>query len=363
MHTHSPPPPAPNLPDMPDSPQDAQPPVKNLETKAALLLGLMVVLVLGSALYVMYARGAFERTQRLVLVSDDIEGVVVGMDMTFAGFAIGRVARVELGDDGNARILVDVPSKDARWLRTSSIFTMERSLVGGVRIRAYSGVLEDPPLEDGAERTVLRGDAAAEIPRLTASIRDLLENLNALTQSDAALAQSLNNVQRVTEKLNGPQGAMGVLLGNPTDAKKVAAALDRSNALLARADALVLRLDSLVKNADRQVFGQDAGPQSAGEPTKQAAQHVSPSTGGLVSDLRATVQQLNSLLSEARGSLQRVDAVLVEAQGIASNTREATVDLNLLRAEVEASLRKVDGLLNEVNRQWPLARDTEIRLP
>jgi phospholipid/cholesterol/gamma-HCH transport system substrate-binding protein len=328
-------------------PQEPPPPVKNLEVKAALLLLLMLVLVVGSALYVLYARGAFERTQRLVLVSDDIEGVVVGMDMTFAGFAIGRVARVELGDDGNARILVDVPSKDARWLRTSSIFTMERSLVGSTRIRAYSGVLEDPPLEDGAERTVLRGDAAAEIPKLTASIRDLLDNLNALTKSDAALAQSLTNFQSLTNKLNGPQGAMGVLLGNEADAKKVAEALTRSNALLARADTLVARLDGLVKNADRQVFGEGAAP----------------GQGGLVSDARATVQQLNGLLGEARGSLQRVDAVLVEAQGIASNTREATVDLGSLRAEVEASLRKVDSLINEVNRKWPFARDTEIRLP
>ncbi|MDP2417655.1 MAG: mammalian cell entry protein [Hydrogenophaga sp.] len=328
-------------------PQEPPPPVKNLEVKAALLLMLMLVLVVGSALYVLYARGAFERTQRLVLVSDDIEGVVVGMDMTFAGFAIGRVARVELGNDGNARILLDVPSKDARWLRTSSIFTMERSLVGGVRIRAYSGVLEDPPLEDGAERTVLRGDAAAEIPRLTASIRDLLDNLNDLTKSDAALAQSLTNFQSLTGKLNGPQGALGVLLGNEADGKKISEALNRSNALLARADSLVARLDGLVKNADRQVFGEGAAP----------------GQGGLVSDARATVQQLNGLLGEARGSLQRVDAVLVEAQGIASNTREATVDLGALRAEVEASLRKVDSLVNEVNRKWPFARETEIRLP
>jgi len=348
MNATPPPVPEPDAPPLlQPGPQEPLPPVKNLEVKAALLLLLMLVLVVGSALYVLYARGAFERTQRLVLVSDDIEGVVVGMDMTFAGFAIGRVARVELGDDGNARILVDVPSKDARWLRTSSIFTMERSLVGSTRIRAYSGVLEDPPLEDGAERTVLRGDAAAEIPKLTASIRDLLDNLNDLTKSDAALAQSLSNVQRVTEKLNGPQGALGVLLGNEADAKKIGEALTRSNALLARADALVLRLDGLVKNADRQVFGEGAAP----------------GQGGLVSDARATVQQLNGLLGEARGSLQRVDAVLVEAQAIASNTREATVDLSALRAEVEASLRKVDSLVNEVNRKWPFARETEIRLP
>ncbi|MDP2742513.1 MAG: MlaD family protein, partial [Hydrogenophaga sp.] len=123
---------APQIPP-PDPQQGGAPSVRNLEIKAALLMLLMAVLLVGSAAYVLYARGVFENTQRLVLIADDSEGVVVGMDITFAGFAIGRVARIELGDDGNARILVDVPKKDARWLRTSSIFTMERGLVGGTR--------------------------------------------------------------------------------------------------------------------------------------------------------------------------------------------------------------------------------------
>ena len=37
-------------------------PVRHLEFKAAMLLMLMVALVVGSALYVMYARGRFERS-------------------------------------------------------------------------------------------------------------------------------------------------------------------------------------------------------------------------------------------------------------------------------------------------------------
>jgi phospholipid/cholesterol/gamma-HCH transport system substrate-binding protein len=323
------------------------PPVSGLAFKAALLMALTLLLVAGSVLYVMFARGVFEPTQRVVLIADDAEGVTVGMDMTFAGFAIGRVARVELGEDGNARILIDVAEKDAKWLRSSSIFTMERSLVGGTRIRAYSGVLDDPPLPDGAERTVLRGDAAAEIPQITAAVRELLENLKAMTQRDAALNQTLANLQTTTEKLNGPHGALGVLTGNEADAKQLAATIASANALMARANALTTRLDSLVANADRQVFGQGAAP---GE-------------GSLLGDVRATVTQLNGLLGDARGSLQKVDAVLVEAQGIASNTREATTDLTALRAEVERSLRQVDSLINEINRKWPFARDTEIKLP
>lgn len=325
-------------------PPDTDPPVRHLAFKAGALIALLLTLLLGSVAYVLHARGVFEPTQRVVLVADDSEGVSVGMDMTFAGFAIGRVARIELADDGRARILVDVPRADARWLRTSSIFTLERSLVGGTRLRAYSGVLDDPPLPDGAERSVLRGDAAAEIPQLTAAVRDLLGNLNALTRSDAALARSLDHVEVATGRLAGPQGMAGMVTGNEADARRLLQAIERSNALLAR-------LDSLVANADRQVFGQ-------GQPTGPDGRPA-----GLVGDVRATVRQLDALLADTRGSLQKLDAVLVEAQGVAANTREATTDLSALRAEVEASLRRVDGLILDLNRRWPFARDAEVKLP
>ena len=72
---------------------------------------------------------------------------------------------------------------------------------------------------------------------------------------------------------------------------------------------------------------------------------------------------LDALLADTRGSLQKLDAVLVEAQGVAANTREATTDLTALRAEVEASLRRVDGLILDLNRRWPFARDAEVKLP
>ncbi|MBK6387811.1 MAG: MCE family protein [Rhodoferax sp.] len=331
-----------------DSSNQSPPPVANLELKARLLILLLVLLLLGSVVYVLVARGAFERTQQLVLVADDSEGIVVGMDLTFSGFPIGRVGRIELSADGNARILVDVPRKDAHWLRTSSVFTMESGLVGGTRIRAFSGMLTDPPLPDGAIRRVLRGDAKAEIPLMVASVRELVSNLSALTGPEAPLNGSLRNVQTATEKLNGPSGGLGLLFGNEADARKIITTLDRTNALLARLDALALkadgvasRTDALIANADKQVFG----------PT------------GVLGDAQATVIQLNGLLADARNSLRKVDAVLQEAQAIGANTREATNDLGALRAEVEGSLRKVEHLVNEINRKWPFARDAELKLP
>ena len=308
-------------------------PSATVEVKAALLLALFVVLVAGTALYLLYARGAFERTQTLVLNADDAEGVRVGMDLTFSGFPIGRVRRIELSPTGTARIVVDVPRDDAKWLRQSSVFTLVRGIVGGATLRAYSGGSASTPLPDGAERPVLIGDTNAELPRVVGAARELLQNLTALTASDAALAESLENVRTTTGRLNGPGGAMGVLTGDAAQARQLGAALARTNALLAR-------LDGIAARAEVQLLG----------------------AGGVVPESRAAVVQLTAMLADARATLKNVDAVLAEAQAVATNTRAATNDLDALRGEVDATVRKVERLVDEVNRKWPFKRDAEVKL-
>ncbi|PWF41571.1 MlaD family protein [Massilia glaciei] len=311
-----------------DSPEDgAAEPVAHVEVKAVALLVLMLALICTFLLYVMYARGVFENTQRLVLVSEDSEGVIPGMDMTFSGFPIGRVRRVELAPDGKARILIDVASTDAKWLRTSSVFTLERGMVGDTRIRAFTGLLEDPPLPDGATRDVLRGDVAGEIPRLVATARTVLENLESMTRSESSLNASFANIEGATGRLSGRYGLLGGVLGSDAEAQKLITTLER--------------VDTLLVKTDKRVFG----------------------SNGLMNDAQTTVRQLNVVLREASDSLKKVDAVLVEAQGAAVNVRGASKDLGALRAEVDASLRKVTRMIEEINRKWPFARETELKLP
>jgi phospholipid/cholesterol/gamma-HCH transport system substrate-binding protein len=302
-------------------------PVAHAGFKASLLLSLIAALICAFVVYVMTARGVFEETQRLVLLADDSEGIIPGMNLTFSGFPIGRVHRVELAADGSVRILIDVARKDAKWLRESSVFTMERSLVGETKIRAFSGILSDPPLAADAERTVLRGDASEQIPQVMSAIRALLDNLQSMTAANSPLNASLGSLQSLTGKMTGSQGALAGLLGSESNAKKLISTIDHINTLLAK--------------ADNRVFGH----------------------GGVMDESQAAIAQLHGLLREARDSLKKVDAILVDTQGIAANTRSATTDLNNLRSEVEHSLRKTTQLIDEINRKWPFARDTEIKLP
>jgi phospholipid/cholesterol/gamma-HCH transport system substrate-binding protein len=310
---------------------------RDLRFRVGMLIGVTLILLAGFVAYVLYARGVFEDTQKLILVADNAEGVSLGMDLSFSGFPIGRVNRMTLGEDGRASIEILVPRKDARWLRRGSIFTLERGLVGGARIRAYTGDLEDAPLEDGAVRPVLRGDASEEIPRMVASLRSMLENVERITADEGSLQAGLDNFRTLTERL-----------GSEENARKIAAAIDRANALLAGLGRSAQKLDGMLDRTERRLFDE----------------------GGIADDATRAMRQASAMLTEVRESLRRLDGILGDAQAASANARTvtesakaATTDLAALRAEVDATVRRVGSLIEEINRKWPFQRDTEIRLP
>lgn len=322
--------------------------IRHLGFKVGLLITLTVALVIAFVLYVLYARGVFEPTQRLTLIADNAEGVTVGMDMTFAGFPVGRVRRITLGPDGRARIEVEIPRRDARWLRRTSVYTLERSLVGATRLRAFTGDLSDPPLEDGAQRNVLRGDVTEEIPRMVATLRSTLENIEQITGAGSGLRASVANLQTFTARLAGEHGALEAVLGDAEQAKKAIAVLERTNALLAELSKVASATERVVTKAERRVLDK----------------------GGLVDETSQAVVEARQLLSEARERLKQVgpildniQAVSADARAISGEARAASTDLVTLRAEVEESVRKLGHLIDEINRKWPFARDTEVKLP
>jgi phospholipid/cholesterol/gamma-HCH transport system substrate-binding protein len=315
--------------------------IKNLEFKVGLLLALTLTLAVGFALYALYARGAFERTQRLTLVTEDAEGVSVGMPMTFAGFPVGRVERMDLAETGQVRIEMAIPVKDARWLRSTSVFTLEKSIVGGAKIRAFSTSLKDPVLADGAERPLYTGDAAKDIPEILSQVKSILANVNAMTQGDSSLNQSLAHVRTMTERMTGEHGVVGGMLGSPENARKVVQAIDRTNTLLASLNGVSLKVDSVLAKTDQRVFGQ----------------------GGVMDEGQRAVLQINAILTDVRESLKKADAILANGQAISADVKEATTDIAALRSQVDDSLAKVNHLINEINRKWPFARDVEVKLP
>ena len=325
-----------------------QPRIKHLAVKVGAILTLIPVVAVGLLLYALYARGMFDSTQALTLKAPDAEGVVIGMPIMFSGFPIGQVTGMALDETGHVRIDVRVKRKDARWLRISSVFTLEKQLLGGAKIRAFSPRMQDQELPADSERVLANKDAAQDIPQVIARANSILQNMDEIIRPDSSFNQTLANLKSVTERMAGEYGVLGGVAGSPDQAKKILDTVDGVNALLASLKGVTARADGVLAKTDVRMFGQ----------------------GGVMDEAKRSVAQLNAILTDARDSLKKADEVLANAQATtteiknaASNVKNATTDLGALRTEVDGSIRKVDGLIDEINRKWPFARKTEIKLP
>lgn len=322
--------------------------IKNLEFKVGALLVATVFLIAGFLFYALYARGTFHKTQNLTLIAPEAEGVSIGMPITFSGFPIGAVKRMSLSEDGKVRLEVTIPKKDARWLRSSSVFTLEKGLIGGAKIKAFTTNLSDPLLADGAARELLTGDAAQEIPVLIEKVKSILNNVAEMTGTDSHINRTLANVENVTQRMTGKYGVLEGVLGGPEEARQVVMALEKTNTLLASLNGVSLKVDAVLTKTDSRVFGPD----------------------GVMDQTQQSIGKLNGILADVRESLKKADALLANAQAasadlpkITGNIREATADMSVLRTEIDDSVRKVNHLINEINRKWPFARDVEIKTP
>jgi phospholipid/cholesterol/gamma-HCH transport system substrate-binding protein len=128
----------------------------------------------------------------------------------------------------------------------------------------------------------------------------------------------------------------------------VTASVEQVQALGVSLNRTAARLDRLRAEADRKLMGRDG---TADESRKAMAQMTA-----LMTDLRASVLKLDATLENTRNAT-------ADLRTLSANAKDAGADLADLRAQVDESVRRADDLLREMNRKWPFARDSKVRLP
>ena len=202
-----------------------------LFTAASLLLaGIFIV-------YLLHARGFFEKTFHLQLAAASADGVAPGVPVVFSGIEIGRVTTLGLNDSGGIVIRAEFLGRNAKWLRETSTFTLDKPIVGGAKIRVDSPDLDAPALPDNATMLLLTSDISKEIPALVERVKAILDNVEHLTRKDGEINATLANVKTVTGRMTGEYGMLESILGSPEKARAVTDSLDKTRALMTKLDA------------------------------------------------------------------------------------------------------------------------------
>ena len=292
-----------------------------------LLAGIFIV-------YLLHARGFFEKTFHLQLAATSADGVAPGVPVVFSGIEIGRVTTLGLNENGGIIIRTEFLGRNAKWLKENSTFTLDKPIVGGAKIRVDSPDLKAPALPDNATMLLLTSDVSKEIPALVERVKAILANVEHLTRKDGDLNTTLANVKTVTGRMTGEYGMLEGLLGSPEKARALTDTLDKTRAL-------ITKLDGMAAKADQWLFAEK----------------------GVAEQTRESLAQVRLILNDAQSSLKKADAMMANAVEISANVNEGTQDLAQLRAEIDDAVRKANDLVNEINKKWPFARNPEVKLP
>ena len=291
--------------------------------------------------YLLHARGFFEGTFQLKFAAVSADNVAPGVPVVFSGIEIGRVTTLGLNDEGGIIIHARFLRRNAKWLKESSTFILDKPIVGGAKIRVDTPDLDAPALPDNATVLLLTSDISSELPALVERVKAILDNVEHLTRKDGEINATLANVQTVTGRMTGEYGMLESILGSPEKARAVTDSLDKTRALIIKLDGLALKMDGMAVKADAWLFTQD----------------------GVADQTREALAQVRLMLNDAQSSLKKADEMMTNAVAISADVKEGTQDIAALRAEIDDAVRKASALVNEINKKWPFKRDPEVKLP
>jgi phospholipid/cholesterol/gamma-HCH transport system substrate-binding protein len=296
----------------------------------------LATLLFGAAflLYLLYARGYFEHTYRLQLAAASADGVAPGVPLVFSGIVIGSVTSLGLNDGGGVVIQLELPARQAKWLKQDSVYTLDKPLLGSPKISVDSGNLSGETLPENSTMLLLTPDINKEIPVLIGQVKAILANVEHLTRKDGEVNATFANLKTVTGRMTGEYGMLEGVLGSPEKARALTDSLNQTRAL-------ITKLDALAGKTDHWMYAQD----------------------GVADNIREALAQVRLMLNDAQSSLKKADALMSNAVTISADVKAGTQDLAALRVEIDDAVRKANALINEINNKWPFAREPEVKLP
>jgi phospholipid/cholesterol/gamma-HCH transport system substrate-binding protein len=284
-----------------------------METRANYVLVGAFVLVLLAGLLVAglwFARVQFNQQSTFydIYFSGSVTGLTDGSAVRYNGIPVGRVTSIQLDPENPQRVRVTVQLSASTVVRSDAVASLEvQGITGGAFIEIAGGGNEAPPLErhEGQRYPVIVSTQSglqrvvAGAPELLSRVIELSDRLALLLDDHnrAALAETLDNVRRLTAVAAGHAGDIDSALGDG------AAAIRELRVTLATANQALAELKQLLGPAGQMrttVKSVDEGARKLAELTSHLDTIVQENRAPLRDFTQRGLSEVQQLLADAR---------------------------------------------------------------
>ena len=294
---------------------------KRVEFKVGLFIVTTVFLITSFFVYIAYKKDVFSKVNTLAFSSKSGEGFSVGMPVVFSGFEIGKVQSLELNENGVVLIKIRIPERHIKWLRSDSIFILDRPLIGPPKITVYTENLNSPLLSPDKVPEVFPIDSINEAVQ---KVQPILNKIDTI----------LKNSVKITSTLAGKETLLEMAVGDKSSVKSINEALKKSREISYKLDSILKKADSLATKTDERVFGSEGA-----------------------------LPLVHKILKDVVGKLERLNAAIDNISKTSSDVSKSTGELDKLRKDIDAAMDSTNELLKDIDRMLPLKKEKEIKLP
>lgn len=287
---------------------------KKVELKVGAFVVITTLLIITSAIYIAYSKGFFSKEHAFTISSKSGEELTEGMPVYFSGFKIGRIEKLELSDQGLVLVKIRIPDEHVKWIKSSSIFSINKPLIGSSKLTVTTPNLSSPPLSPKDIPEIVRID---NIDETIKRVRPTLEKV------DNVVA----NIEKITANLAKKDSIIEMVVGDAESARSIRESIKRTQDILAKVDAILAKTDD-------QVYGSD---------------------GALL--------LIRKILKDFILKLEKINITVDNINKMSSDAADSTKDLKLLRAEIDSTVNAIGNLVNEIDKKIPFKKEPEIKLP
>lgn len=314
--------------------------------KHAFKVGLFVIittlLIVSTIGYLVYKKGVFEKVYTYTLSSKSGENLTTGMPVVFSGFTIGKVETLELSDEGIVLIKIKIPRRHIKWIRSDSVFSLDKPLIGATKITVKTENLNSPDLKldhiieigtvNDINEIIKRIHPILEmISRIATNIENITANLS---DPKGDVRKILGNTQKLTANFSNKSSFLEMAVGDQESVQALYAAMKNAKTITASIDETLKKIDSMVVKTDEKVYGED----------------------GLLS-------LVNNILKDLIVKLQKLETTVDNINTMSTETADSTKDLNVLRKEIDTTIYSIKEAVKKIDNLIPFQKEPVMRLP
>ncbi|MBN1381866.1 MAG: MCE family protein [Deltaproteobacteria bacterium] len=284
----------------------------------------------------------FEKVYTYTLSVKSGENLTTGMPVVFSGFTIGNVEDLELSEEGIVLIKIKIPKRHIKWIRSDSVFALDKPLIGSAKIIVQTKNLNSPEL---SADNILEIATSSDINEMVKRIHPILDTITKIA----------TNIENITADLSNPQGDVHKILKNT---QKLTANFSEKSSLLEMAVSdqdSVVALHAAMKNA--------RGITVQIENTLKKVNAMAVKTDEKLYGDEGLLPLVNNILKDLVVKLQKLDATVGNINTISREAAGSAKDMEALREQIDATIYAIQELVDRLDNLVPFKKEPDMRLP